>query len=100
MVVALARFIALKEMLLIVPLITIFDMVQSINLYSGDSWSQYAKFHSYRIFWLLVCRVLLDPLVYYWDIYRGRLHQWIKNKAKSDDFYERLLKWFDPEEQA
>ncbi len=85
----------MKEMLLACPILIMYEYVQIMNLYAANSLSQFVAMWLYRICCTFVFRVLVDPVIFSMRRFKIKIHTWLTNKAKNDEFYEKFLSYFN-----
>lgn len=93
------KYFLMKEMLLLCPLLIMFEFVQTMNMFAADKFVQFLVFWLYRLAWNFVFRSILDPVVFNLQKFQLKIYAWISNKAKNDEFYDKFLKYFAPKKR-
>ena len=81
-------------MLLAVPVLFIFQYCTTMNNFAGEDLNSFVKMWTYWIAWNFICRVFLDPVVFNMERFKLICYNWVLEKSKNDDFYEKFLKLF------
>jgi hypothetical protein len=84
----------MREMLLSVPILFIFQFCTTMNNFAGTDLTQFLQMWAYWIAWNFICRVLVDPIVFNLQRFKIMFHNWFLEKSKNDDFYEKFLSFF------
>lgn len=83
-------------MLLACPLLAMFEFVQCMNMFSAADFSRFVIYWLYRLACTFVIRFALDPVVFNLQKFQMKIYNWLSNKAKHDEFYDKFLKYFVP----
>lgn len=87
------KLLLLKEVVLASPILVVFEFVQVMNLFSAKGLFELFYFWLYRMFWVVVFRVLVEPVVFNSQRFLTIARNYLKKKAQNDDRYERYLNW-------
>jgi hypothetical protein len=83
----------LKEMLLVAPILSAFELIQVISLHSKNL-DYYYQLNVYRLLMISLFRIIIDPFINSMRIYKQKLRRYLKKKAEIDEHYEKYLKYF------
>lgn len=87
------KLLLLKEVLLAAPLLVVFEFVQAMNLFSCSGLFEFFYFWLYRMSWVVLFRVLVEPLAFNPQRFVIIARNYLKKKAQNDDKFERYLGW-------
>jgi hypothetical protein len=83
----------LKEMLLVAPILSAFELIQVISLHSKNL-DYYYQLNVYRLLMISLFRIIIDPFINSMRIYKQKLRRKLQKKAEIDEQYEKYLKYF------
>ena len=83
----------LKEMLLVAPILSAFELIQVISLHSKNL-DYYYQLNVYRLLMISLFRIIIDPFINSMRIYKQKLYRFLQKKAEIDEQYEKYLKYF------
>ena len=83
----------LKEMLLVAPILSAFELIQVISLHSKNL-DYYYQLNVYRLLMISLFRIIIDPFINSMRIYKQKFRRYLKKKAEIDEHYEKYLKYF------
>jgi len=87
------KLLLLKEVVLASPLLVVFEFVQVMNLFSCRGVFEFFYFWAYRMFWVVVFRVVVEPVIFNPQRFVIIARNYLKRKAQNDDKFERYLNW-------
>lgn len=93
------KYFLMKEILLLCPLLFMFEFVQTMNMFCSNSFAKFLTFWLYRLAWNFFFRAFVDPIVFNLQKFQLKIYAWISAKAKNDEFYDKFLKYFAPREK-
>ena len=83
----------LKEMLLVAPILSAFELIQVISLHSKNL-DYYYQLNVYRLLMISLFRIIIDPFINSMRIYKQKLRRILQKKAEIDEQYRKYLKYF------
>jgi hypothetical protein len=90
------KYFLMREILLLCPLLIMFEFVQTMNMFSADKFTHFIVFWLCRMAWNFFFRSIVDPIFFNLRWFQLKIYGWIVAKAKNDEFYERFLTYFEP----
>lgn len=81
------------------PLLAMFEFVQCMNMFSAPNFQTFMIYWLYRLAWNFVFRFALDPLIFNLQKFQMKVYNWLSNKAKHDEFYDKFLEYFAPKKR-
>ena len=83
----------LKEMLLVAPILSAFELIQFISLHSKNL-DYYYQLNVYWVLMISLFRIIIDHFINSMRIYKQKLGRILQKKGEINEQYENYLKYF------